>query len=224
MQETIITVQGRHTAWHPPERATVAVTVAFDGPRRQPVVSDATRVAEAVRATIEGRHDATTGPVTRWSSDAVSVWSSVPWSNEGTQLPPVFHASIGFSVRFKDFGALARWVEEIAELDGVSIGNLDWSLTVARKNAITAAVQALAVNNAVTKATVFAQSIGLGTVRAIALADPGMLDGSGSGSPVPGHEALLMRSVAAAPSGAELELTPRELEISAVVDARFVAS
>ncbi|GAB3124766.1 SIMPL domain-containing protein [Glaciibacter psychrotolerans] len=223
MQETVITVQGRHTAWHPPERATAAVTVAFEGPRRQLVVSDTTRVADAVRTTIVDRHDSPAGPVTRWSSDAVNVWSTVPWNNEGIQLPPVFHAAIGFSVRFKDFAVLTQWIEEIADRDGVSVGNIEWSLTEARKAAMTATVQALAVNNATTKASVYAKSIGLGSVRAIALADPGMLgDNSGGVSAGGVHDGIFVRALAVS-GESELSLKPQELEISAAIDARFVA-
>ncbi len=198
MTETVITVQGEFTAWYPAERATVHLTIEVEGPKRQPVFEGATKSAEAVRASITDLHDASSGPITWWSSDSVSVWSSKPWNNEGKQLPPVFHASINFTARFSDFPAMARWIEDAAAVDGVNIRGLEWALTAARETAVTAEVRSRAVKDAVAKASVYAQSIGLGTVRAIALADPGMLGEQGGAPAAGGYELMSAKSRAAA--------------------------
>lgn len=220
MQETVITVQGRFSDWYKPERATVDLSVSFEGPDRLPVFDHATRAAEIVRSTITSLHDAQAGPVTWWSSDSLAVWSTKPWNNEGKQLAPVMHAAINFSVRFSDFEALARMIEVVAGIDGVSVGNIDWSLTAARETSVTAEVRSRAVKDAVAKASVYAQSIGLGSVRAIALADPGMLGDQGAG-PMPfAVDAMRMGSA----GGSELMLKPEDIEVTAVVDARFIAS
>jgi hypothetical protein len=74
----------------------------------------------------------------------------------------------------------------------------------------------------VAKASVYAQSIGLGSVRAVALADPGMLgERIGASDDGGSHPALQMMSAGSAP---ELSLTPEDIEVDAVVDARFIAS
>ena len=222
MQETIITVQGRFSDWYKPERATVALSVSFDGPDRAPVFEHATRAADIVRSTITSLHDSQAGPVTRWSSSTLAVWSTKPWNNEGKQLAPVIHAALDFSVRFSDFEALARMIEVVAGLDGVSILNIEWSLTAGREASVTADVRSRAVTDAVAKASVYAQSIGLGSVRAIALADPGMLGDQG-GAPMPfaaEGRAMRMGSV----GGTELRLKPEDIGVTAVVDARFIAS
>ena len=220
MQETVITVQGRFSDWYKPERATVDLGVSFEGSDRQPVFEHATRAADIVRSTITSLHDAQAGPVTWWSSDTLAVWSTKPWNNEGKQLAPVVHAAINFSVRFSDFEALARLIEVVAGIDGVSVGNITWSLTAGRETSVTAEVRSRAVKDAVAKASVYAQSIGLGSVRAIALADPGMLGDQGGG-PIP-FAAAGMRMGSA--GGTELVLKPEDIEVTAVVDARFIAS
>jgi uncharacterized protein YggE len=223
MTETVITVQGSFSARFPAERATVNVSVGFEGPKRDSVFAETTKAAESVRKSITELHDPENGPLTQWSSDRVNVWSSKPWSNDGRQLAPVFHSAIGFTARFKDFEALARWVEQLALIPGVTVNRTDWALTDGRLSSVTAEVRSRAVKDAVSKATVFAQSIGLGTVRAIAIADPGMLGDGGTGGPIPGP-AGVMRIAAASDAVAAVTFKPEDIEVSSTVDARFIAS
>ncbi len=114
MAETTITVRGEFAAWYPAERATVAASVTVDGDDREMVFARAVESSDAVRGLIEGIHDKASGPVTWWSSGGVRVWSERPWNNQGTQLPLVFRAAVDFSAKFRDFEALARWVESAA--------------------------------------------------------------------------------------------------------------
>ncbi|HRN30522.1 MAG TPA: SIMPL domain-containing protein, partial [Terrimesophilobacter sp.] len=102
MTETVITVQGRYSARHTPERAVVSFAVSFDGPARDTVFSKANAAAETLRGEIERLHHADAGPVREWSSDSVQVWGDRPWNNEGKQLAMVFHARIGFTAEFDD--------------------------------------------------------------------------------------------------------------------------
>lgn len=220
--ETVITVQGEFTQRYAPERALVNVTVGFEGAKRSAVFDKTNNAAHMVRGGIETRHDPKSGPVVSWVGDSISVWSSKPWNNEGKQLATRFHASIGFRVRFSDFSDLAAWIEEIAVLDGVTVDSINWELTDPRRTAILAEVRSRAVKDAVAKATVFAQSIGLGTVRAVALADPGML--GDSGSPAGASFDRSAKMVMASGGGGELAFKPEDIEVSANVDARFVAS
>lgn len=227
MTDTIITVQGEHSAWYPAERATVQATVHTDGPKRQAVFDRAVASAAVIRESLEALFDKQAGPVTWWSSESVRVWSERPWNNEGKQLAPVFHAAVDFSAKFKDFEALARWVEATAEVDAAGIGSIAWELTDATRTSATVEVRSRAVKDAVAKATVFAQSIGLGKVTAIALADPGMLgdpsSGSGGGMPAPPLARGMMKASfdSAAPA---LALKPEEIAVASVVDARFIAT
>jgi uncharacterized protein YggE len=222
MTDTIITVQGRFSSFYPPERATVQLSVGFQGPIREPVFAETVTASSTVRSLLAQQHAPATGPITWWSSDSIQVWSTRPWSQDGAQLPPVFHSRIGFIVKFNDFAVMAEWIEKVAVLDGLTVGAITWALTEARKTAVIAEVRSRAVKDAVAKASVYAQSIGLGSVRAVALADPGMLGdqvgASAGGAP---HPMARMMATGSAP---ELSLTPEDIEVDAVVDARFLAS
>lgn len=218
MSGTIITVQGSHSAWYPAERASVAVAIKVDGADRETVFASATKAASAVRLSVELLVDSA---VTWWSADSVRVWSERPWNQDGKQLPLVFTASVGIRVKFRDFEALGEWIEKTAASDGVSIAGIEWQLTEATRTAVTAEVRSRSVKDAVTKATVFAQSIGLASVSAIALADPGMLGEQGSASP--DFSARAFKSEMSLDAGGGLSFKPEEIEVSSTVDARFVA-
>lgn len=227
MADTIITVQGEYSARYPAERAAIRASVHVDGPKRDDVFARAVGGSDAVRTLITNLFDKDAGPVTSWTSDSVRVWSERPWNSDGKQLAPVFHSAIDFTAKFKDFEALARWVEAAAAIDGVIVGTVTWELTEATCTAATNDVRSRAVKDAVAKATVYAQSIGLASVRAIALADPGMLgDPSGGGTPPsPVFAQGALRAQAFEGGGApQLALKPEEIVVASTVDARFVAS
>lgn len=225
MAETVISVQGHHSAWYPAERATVAVSVHFDGREREDVFEKATAAAAAVRETILARFDTSAGPITWWSAESVRVWSQRPWNDKGAQLDPVHYATLDVSAKFSDFDALPTWIEAVVAIDGVTVSQIDWTLTQATQTAVTAEVRSRAVKDAVAKAAVYAQSIGLGAVTASAIADPGMLgDGTGGSGGGPFLEAQLMKSSFDGGAGAPLALKPETIEVSANVDARFIAN
>lgn len=226
MAETIITVQGEYSKWYPAERATAGASVHSYGAKRDAVFARAVAAADSLRALIEELYDKSAGPITWWSSDSVRVWSERPWNNEGKQLAPVFHAAVDFSAKFKDFEALSRWVEAAAAVTDVTVGSISWDLTEATKTSATTEVRSRAVKDAIAKATVFAQSIGLGKVTATALSDPGMLgDPGASPSPAPMFASRGMMKASFDSQGApQLALKPEEIAVSSVVDARFVAS
>jgi uncharacterized protein len=224
MSETVITVQGSAFLEHAPERATVTVAISHDGPVRDEVFAETTRVSEAITTALKGLHEPASGPVVAWSSDRVSVWSDRPWNNEGTQLPLVYHATIGVRATFSDFEALARWVETVATTSGVTIGSIDWELLDATRDALLTEVRTKAVQDAASKALVYARAAGLTTVTATAIADPGLL-GSPDGPPEAlGGGAPRMFAMKAMSDSGSLSFTPRQLEVAAQVDARFAAS
>jgi uncharacterized protein YggE len=223
--DTIITVHGSHTAWHRAERATIALSVSTEGPDRSVVFERAARSAQVVRERIEGRVDRRAGPVVSWSSDRVQVWSEKPWSADGSQLDLVFHALVGFEVRFGDFGDLERFIDEVAAVDGVAVAEVGWSLTDESRIAALEEARTRAVQDAVLKAGVYARSVGLTAVRAVAVADAGMLGGAAGTAGTGDHGGLAsprmpVMSKSAAPA---LSLRPADIEVSATVDARFEA-
>jgi uncharacterized protein YggE len=225
MTSATITVQGSYTAWFDAERATLHIGAAFDGPERDEVFARATGTAAEVAGIITPLVDASAGPVTWWSSDRVGVWSERPWNNEGKRLPLVYHATIGAQAKFLDFEALSRVIEQLAVMDGVNLGGIDWDLTDERRRAVTDEVRTAAVADAIRKAGTYAAAAGLGKPAVIAVADPGLLGDGAGGAPAPMPlERVAFRAQAMdAAGGAPLTLTPEQIQVSSSVDVRFSA-
>src|SRR3954467_13262378 len=92
MPETVITVQGSYDSFHPAERATVTVTVGFEGPERAAVVTRTTQGTSALAAGISSRPHPSTVPITWHATDRIEVWASRPFNDKGEQKPLVHHA------------------------------------------------------------------------------------------------------------------------------------
>jgi uncharacterized protein len=221
MADTIITVQGEYEVRHPAERGAVRLRVGYDGPEREEVLALTTQRQLALTAELRELHNPQSGPVTQWSSDQLRVWGERPWSSDGSRLDVVHHAEVGIDALFSDLAALSDWVGVVSLLDGVTVEGVTWTLTEARRQALTQEARRRAVENAVAKATVYATSLGLSTVKPLALSDPGMLgDGSAPGQP---PQPLFARALSADAGGATLALKPQELTIAVQVHARFSA-
>ena len=216
---TEITVRGSFAAFERPERGTVHATIAYGGPAMEPVYSRVARDLDAVKASIAPLDNKDNGPITWWSADQLRTWSNRPWNKDGKQLPLVHHASVGFEVKFRDFGVLSRWVgEHIANTEGFRVTHVEWALTAKRREALQKEVRTRAARDAVTRAQEYADALGLGQIRPVAIADAGMF----GKRPENGPSVAYMR--ASAVGGApEVELVPEHIEVSAEVDARFVA-
>ena len=175
MSDIEITVRGSYTAYAPPERATVKLRVGLEGPDGTRVFSAVADTAASIRASIEPLHQPDSGPVTWWSSEQVRTWTHRPWNKDGKQLPLVHSAAVDFDVKFSDFAAMSTWVRVAADHAGATVSRIEWALTSARRDSLTADVRNRAVAEAVTKARAYAAAIGLANVRALAIADAGML-------------------------------------------------
>ncbi|RDH75777.1 SIMPL domain-containing protein [Mycolicibacterium moriokaense] len=217
---TEITVRGTFTAFHPPERGTVHATIAFEGPAMEPVYDRVARDLEAVKASVTPLNTGDHGPVTWWSAQQLRTWSNRPRSKEGIALPPVHHASVRIEVKFRDFAALSRWVgEHVANTDGLRVSHIEWALTVKRRDELQRQARTRAVEDAVTRAQDYADALGLGTIRPLAIADAGML--GGNLHPQSGAAPAHLRANAAPPGAPDVGLIPEDIEVSAAVDARF---
>jgi uncharacterized protein len=215
---TEITVRGSYAAFQQPERATVHASISYEGPELEPVYDQVARDLETVKASVTPLHDAERGPITRWSAEQLHTWSRRPWNDDGDQLPFVHHASVDVAVKFLDFQALSRWVgEHVAGTKGFRVSSIEWALTKKRRDELSREVRSNAVQDAVTRAQQYADALRLGQVSPVALSDAGML-------PAEGHfVAAAPRAMSAARGGPDVELVPRDIEVSATVDARFSA-
>lgn len=219
----VITVRGEHESWHQAERGIVYLSVELDGPDRDEVFMTAVQSSRAVQ-TLIAPLASNDGAVSRWSSDTVRITSQRPWSNTGEQLPLVHSAAVEFVVRFREFDALALFVEQISAVEFSKVSRIEWELTDHTERAATSQARGLAVTDAVTKAREYATSVGLSDVTATAIADSGMLDGvgpAGQGGPMVSSANMRLMS-----SGTpdQLALKPALLSVFAGVEARFSAS
>ena len=173
---TEITVRGTFIAFQAPERGTVHATIAFEGPAMEPVYDRVARDLEAVKASVTPLKTGDHGPVTWWSAEQLRTWSTRPWNKDGVQLPLVHHASVGIEVKFRDFAALSRWVgQHVANTDGFRVSHVEWALTSKRRTELQRQARTRAVEDAVIRAQQYADALGLGKIRPVAIADAGML-------------------------------------------------
>lgn len=218
---TEITVRGSFSAFQPPERATVHASIGYEGPEMQPVYDRVARDLETVKASVDQLKTGKQPAVTWWSAQQLRTWSTRPWNKDGEQLPLVHHANVGIEVKFRDFAALSRWIgEHVANAEGFSVSRVGWALTSKRRDDWFRQVRIRAVQDAATRAQLYADALSLGKVSVIAIADAGML-GAGL-NPDGGHGADFLRVGSASSGGRDVELVPEDIEVSAAVDARFV--
>ena len=217
---TEITVRGSYSAFEPPERGTIHATIAYEGAAMEPVYSRVARDLESVKASITPLKSGNDEPVTWWSAEQLRTWSNRPWNNEGKQLPLVHHASVAIEVKFRDFAALSRWVgEHTANTEGFRVSQVEWALTVDRREALLKEVRTRAVQDAVRRAQQYADALGLGEIRPVAIADAGML---GAQLDREGGQSPAYLRAAAVGGAADVALVPEHIEVAVAVDARFV--
>ncbi|WP_430645595.1 SIMPL domain-containing protein [Agromyces sp. GXS1127] len=216
---TTIAVTGRAEERVDPELGAVSLAVASSGADRDRVLASIGSTHERLLAAIRELDSA--GALESWSAGQLRVWSHRPWNAQGRQLPLVHEAAADIEVVFRDFEALGSWVGPISGTTDVTVQGVDWRLTDATRSRVQESAQRAAVADAVRKAGVYAESLGLGTPTPVELADHGMLQAQ----PIPrAHKAVAMRAMAMeADAGAAPEFAPAKLVVEASVDARFTA-
>lgn len=217
MSEVTIAVRGEHEVVHPPEEAVAHVSVHSEGPERGPVVEQIAALSAPIRDDLAARKDA--GGLTDWTSGRASVWAERPWNAEGKRLAVVHHAAIAFTATFADFSALSRWLSEVAERDGVQVGDITWRLTRATEAALEQDVAAAAVRVAVARATAYANALGLTEVIPVEVADLGLL-GRDAQQPV---VRMAAASFDGAATASAFDFQPEDITISTALEARFTA-
>ena len=187
----------------------------------EPVYEWVARDVETVKQSVDALRTGENSAVTRWSARTIRTWSTRPWNEAGIQLPLVHHAKVDLEVEFRDFTALSRWLAaHIDDTGGFRVGYVEWTLTTERRDDLLRQVRTEAVKDAARRAQQYADALGLGEVRPIAIADSGML-GPGVAAGGPRGIGLMGRAMSDG-SAPEIEFEPEDIEVSATVDARFV--
>jgi uncharacterized protein YggE len=216
---TQISVTGRAEVRIAPELAAVALTVGGSGPERDGVVQQTGGAHHDLVASIRSL-DAD-GVLETWSAGQLRVWSQRPWNAEGRRLPLVHEARADVELVFRDFGVLSEWVSAVAAREFVAVAGIDWRVTDATDRHVREDAQRRAVADAVAKAGVYAEALGLPAPTPVELADHGLLPGQPGG---PGQPVMMRAAAFAGAGGATAtEFSPADLVIEAAVDARFTA-
>ncbi|GAA1056823.1 SIMPL domain-containing protein [Agromyces luteolus] len=217
---TTIAVTGRAEERVEPELGAVSLAVSSSGPDRDRVLAAVGETHERLLAAIRELDGA--GALESWSAGQLRVWSHRPWNEQGRQLPLVHQASAELEVVFRDLEALGAWVGPTSAASDVTVQGVEWRLTDASRSRVQEAAQRAAVADAVRKAAVYAEALGLGAPTPVELADHGLLQAQ----PIPrAHKAVAMRAMAmdASDAGPAPEFAPAKLVVEASVDARFTA-
>ena len=215
-----ITVVGHGAATYPPEQCTLSLTVRTDGRTAESASEPAQQLVREITRLVEPLYNSDGGPIERWSVDQVRHSRNRPFNHEGEQLPYVYQAEASVEVQFSQLDLVDAFVYAASALEGVSIDHFDWDLTESSRLSRTLEVRERAVRDAVTKAEAYASSLGRTNVHAVAIADPGLLQGSAEhGGPDASPRMLAAKS---APAG--FALKPENITITASVHARFTAS
>lgn len=215
----MITVAGRARRSLPPERATLILRLGFETDEMGQSLDLTTRLVRDVSQSVE-EMKLRQPPPTTWSAVLpVSTRSHRPYSQQGKVLPLRHSAWADAKIKFCDFDALALFCNQWGRADGVTIVRVEWTLTLAREDEEERLVLKAAVRDAQERAQVMAEAAGMGAVRFVHLADPGLL-----GVPTPLSEPTpVARSMARDPGApAEaIDLTPEDIKLEAAVHARF---
>lgn len=219
-----ITVIGTGRAAQAPERATIRLTVGFEGGDKDEVLTRTTQLVQAIHAEIARLKDHPSRPTT-WSAVLpIGTRSWRPWSDKGTVLPVRYAASSRIRIKFRDFRALSGFADAWGRLDGVTLEGVDWSLTESVRQEAEHRVRVSAVEDARERAQAYATAAGGGDVRCVQVADPGLLQGQQQGvDMMVGGGPMAFRSASAKQDGAGegIEIAPEDIELAASVHARF---
>ncbi len=214
-----ITVRGSAEASHAAERATVTMAAAIEGSDKAKVFGDAVALQDPMTAQLRELVDL--DAVMTWSSDQVRVFSHRPWDHEGRRLAMIHVARLQVVAEFVDFERLSGFLDFWSGKEGVEIAGIDWDVTVKNRRAYESEVRKAAVEDAIAKAQVFANSVRRGKVVALQLSDPGMLSSNPQEYGPPMAKMAMMGSDLG--GGPSLALAPEQIVIHIDVDARFSA-
>ncbi len=213
-----ITVRGSAERHFPAERATVVVSAAIEGLDKDKVLRDAVAIQEPLTKHLGELVER--GSATTWSSDQVRIYSQHPWGPNGERLELTHYADVSAQAEFVDFERLSGFVDYWAGKPGVQIGGIVWDVTAKNRRVYESETRRNAVDDAVTKAQAYSDALRRGRVRAVQLADPGMLRQSPESAPLMRMAKGFDMASAGAP---ELHLTPEDILIYVEVDAKFTA-
>ncbi len=216
---TRISVHGRATHSHRPERAQVRIAITLEGQDRAAVLAESTEAHRAV--TEQAREHVDSGAATWWGAEQVRSQSVKEYVKDSDTTITKFRATSQVLVRFQDFDALGAWVSSVGQRRGVNVQGISWELTQQARRDAEARARTAALQDAVARAADYAAALGGGTARLAAVYEEGLRPNTTGG---PGGPAAFgARAGGSAPgSVSALALQPGDVDVTAVISADFV--
>ena len=203
-----ITVTGNSQMTLPAECVSVGISAGFTGPDRAAVVADTAALVERLRARLDEATADGRGRDVRLSS--LRTWTSV-----GGKRGTVRHvAEVRGSFVLDDLSVVGPLLGELAGIDGVQVGNLDWQLTENTLKAIQPDVLKAAFDHAVQRAEWIAAAAGLGAVEAVAVRDD---------APPVFARPMMARAMMADSATPSIDLDPEDVDVSVMLSVEFSA-
>ena len=127
----LIAVEGYAAQSHAAQRGTLRLGVTFTQDDRVAVIRATAALHEQIAE--QAKAHVASGAATRWGSESVTASLQWDWERPSPTQEAVqvrrFRAYAPVWVRFSDVAALAAWSLSLAELDGVSVEGITWTLT-----------------------------------------------------------------------------------------------
>mgnify|MGYP003522645057 FL=1 len=194
------------------------MAAAIEGSDKAEVFADAVALQEPLTKQLRELVDL--DAVTTWSSAQVRVFSHRPWDHEGKRLALVHVARVEAVAEFVDFERLSGFLDFWSGKEGFEITGISWDVTLKNRRSYESEVRKAAVEDAIAKAQVYANSVRRGKVVALQLSDPGMLSNNPQELGPPMAKMMASADMGGGPS---LALAPEQIVIHIEVDARFAA-
>lgn len=208
----VVTARGSAERELQPERATLRASLGFESSSLDSAVSRTTALVTEVVPTLEELNGSA---ITKLVINPLRTSTWRPYANDGTLKPVRYSASVSISAEFVDFVELARTSVRLGERDGVSLNDVEWTLTPETRRAVEAEVLAEAIADAEARAEVMAHAAHCGGVEFTKLADSGLMHT---------EAAPAMLRTASFAQDAGFKVSPDDLTLSVTVEAQFEAS
>ena len=201
-----ITVTGNSQMTLPAECVSVGISAGFTGADRGAVVADTAALVERLRARLDAATADGRGRDVRLSS--LRTWTGV-----GGKRGAVRHvAEVRGSFVLDDLSVVGPLLGELAGIDGVQVGNLDWQLTDDTLKAIQPDVLKAAFDHAVQRAEWIASAAGLGAVEAVSVRDE---------APPMFARPMMARAMMADSAAPSIDLDPEDVDVSVLLSEEF---
>ena len=228
-----IKVSGISTITHHPEQAVLSITVRSESAEKDVVSKAVTATSNELHALFtklssnsDFDQSLSQAPVAIFSSTSLSTGFVNEYNNYGEFTGPTHHASISYSVRFRDFSKLNEVIFKLAIYPNLEINSIEWCLTDETKKSFASEFRKLAMQDAVLRANDYAEVIG----RKVVATE--ISEGVGSDyqmshmvkmptMPVPRRvrQPMMFQE----PKTKDIDMTPHDIKLTGSVNVKFVA-